>query len=129
MLGHYWTSIQNVKIKKFHDIISVFVIHEIFLQADCFIDASDCWHEEVYQTLNEKLIYWNVSVGFILYTGHLFALCQILYGCYFFLSSNFVQILWISLGLPICKQVDILISKNQALQILYLKHCVYNETT
>ena len=25
-----------------------------------------------------------------------------------------------------CKQVDILISKNQALQILYLKHCVYN---
>ena len=27
------------------------------------------------------------------------------------------------------EQVDILISKNQALQILYLKHCVYNETT
>ena len=27
------------------------------------------------------------------------------------------------------KQVDILISKNQALQILYLKHRVYNETT
>ena len=26
------------------------------------------------------------------------------------------------------KQVDILISKNQT-QILYLKHCVYNETT
>ena len=27
------------------------------------------------------------------------------------------------------KQVDILISKNQALQILYLTHRVYNETT
>ena len=27
------------------------------------------------------------------------------------------------------KQVDILISKNQALQIFYLKHRVYNETT
>ena len=27
------------------------------------------------------------------------------------------------------KQVDILISKNQAQQILYLKHRVYNETT
>ena len=27
------------------------------------------------------------------------------------------------------KQVDILISKNQALQILYLKHCVYNNET
>ena len=27
------------------------------------------------------------------------------------------------------KQVDILISKNQALQILYLKHYVYNEIT
>ena len=27
------------------------------------------------------------------------------------------------------QQVDILISKNQALQVLYLKHCVYNETT
>ena len=27
------------------------------------------------------------------------------------------------------EQVDILISKNQALQILYLKHRVYNETT
>ena len=26
------------------------------------------------------------------------------------------------------KQVDILISKNQALQILYLKHCVYKTT-
>ena len=26
-------------------------------------------------------------------------------------------------------QVDILISKNQVLQILYLKHRVYNETT
>ena len=26
------------------------------------------------------------------------------------------------------EQVDILISKNQALKILYLKHCVYNET-
>ena len=25
-------------------------------------------------------------------------------------------------------QVDILISKNQALQILYLKHCVYKTT-
>ena len=29
----------------------------------------------------------------------------------------------------IFEQVDILISKNQALQILYLKHRVYNETT
>ena len=28
-----------------------------------------------------------------------------------------------------CKQVDILISKNQALQIVYLKHCVYNNET
>ena len=27
------------------------------------------------------------------------------------------------------KRIDILISKNQALQILYLKHYVYNETT
>ena len=27
------------------------------------------------------------------------------------------------------KQVDILISENQALQILYLTHRVYNETT
>ena len=27
------------------------------------------------------------------------------------------------------KQVDILISKNQALQILYLTHHVYNETS
>ena len=27
-----------------------------------------------------------------------------------------------------CEQVDILISKNQALQILYLKHCVYKTT-
>ena len=27
------------------------------------------------------------------------------------------------------KQVDILISKNQPLQILYLKHCVYNNET
>ena len=27
------------------------------------------------------------------------------------------------------KQVDILISKNQALQILHLKHCVYNNET
>ena len=27
------------------------------------------------------------------------------------------------------KQIDILISKNQALQILYLKHCVYNNET
>ena len=27
------------------------------------------------------------------------------------------------------KQVDILISKNQALQILYLKHGVYNNET
>ena len=27
------------------------------------------------------------------------------------------------------QQVDILISKNQALQILYIKHRVYNETT
>ena len=27
------------------------------------------------------------------------------------------------------QQVDILISKNQAMQILYLKHCAYNETT
>ena len=26
------------------------------------------------------------------------------------------------------KQVDILISKNQALQLLYLKHCVYKTT-
>ena len=26
------------------------------------------------------------------------------------------------------KQVDILISKNQALQILYLQHCVYKTT-
>ena len=26
------------------------------------------------------------------------------------------------------KQVDILISKNQALQVLYLKHCVYKTT-
>ena len=26
------------------------------------------------------------------------------------------------------KQVDILISKNQALQILYLKHCIYKTT-
>ena len=26
------------------------------------------------------------------------------------------------------KQVDILIPKNQALQILYLKHCVYKTT-
>ena len=26
------------------------------------------------------------------------------------------------------EQVDILISKNQALQILYLKHCVYKTT-
>ena len=25
----------------------------------------------------------------------------------------------------LCIQVDILISKNQALQILYLKHCIY----
>ena len=30
---------------------------------------------------------------------------------------------------PSVKQVDILISKNQALQILHLKHRVYNETT
>ena len=29
----------------------------------------------------------------------------------------------------IYKQVDILISKNQVLQVLYLKHHVYNETT
>ena len=28
-----------------------------------------------------------------------------------------------------CEQVDILISKNQALQILYLKQCVCSETT
>ena len=28
----------------------------------------------------------------------------------------------------IAKQVDILISKNQALQILYLKHCVHKTT-
>ena len=28
-----------------------------------------------------------------------------------------------------CEQVDIPISKNQALQILYLKHCVYNNET
>ena len=37
-----------------------------------------------------------------------------------------------SLGsIPTClkKQVDILISKNQALEILYLKHRVYNKTT
>ena len=27
------------------------------------------------------------------------------------------------------QQVDILISKNQPMQILYLKHCAYNETT
>ena len=27
------------------------------------------------------------------------------------------------------KQVDILLSKKQALQILYLKHCVYNNET
>ena len=27
------------------------------------------------------------------------------------------------------KRIDILISKNQALQILHLKHYVYNETT
>ena len=27
------------------------------------------------------------------------------------------------------KQVDIPISKNQVLQILYLKHCVYNNET
>ena len=34
------------------------------------------------------------------------------------------------LGIDHCyKQVDILISKNQALQILYLTHRVYNETT
>ena len=26
------------------------------------------------------------------------------------------------------KQVNILISKNQALQILYLKHCIYKTT-
>ena len=32
------------------------------------------------------------------------------------------------LSYPIWKQVDILISKNQALQILYLKHCVYKTT-
>ena len=30
--------------------------------------------------------------------------------------------------LPDLQQVDILISKNQALQILYLKHCVYKTT-
>ena len=30
------------------------------------------------------------------------------------------------MGLP--EQVDILISKNQALQILYLKHCIYKTT-
>ena len=30
--------------------------------------------------------------------------------------------------IPIQKQVDILISKNQALQILHLKHCVYKAT-
>ena len=29
---------------------------------------------------------------------------------------------------PPKKQVDILISKNQALQILYLKHCIYKTT-
>ena len=34
-----------------------------------------------------------------------------------------------SLASGLSKQVDILISKNQALQMLYLKHCVYNNET
>ena len=41
--------------------------------------------------------------------------------------SNFDH-LYGGLSTNIEKQVDILISKNQVLQILYLKHCVYKTT-
>ena len=38
---------------------------------------------------------------------------------------NTLKLISLAFKIPHKEQVDILISKNQALQILYLKHCVY----
>ena len=43
-------------------------------------------------------------------------------------SKSNVSPFWSPFLYMLIEQVDILISKNRALQILYLKHCVYKTT-
>ena len=67
--------------------------------------------------------------NFQLHIVHTYTQIRIYIYIYIYIYICIYIYIYVCIYTVVWKQVDILISKNQALQILYLKHHIYNETT